>query len=116
MGAFGTGVATETCGQVGTSTVKSTVSIQNVASILSAWAFGALAVALKAMLSVPPPKRGLAGSVEIEMMIVDVMAWDAMWSRSSVAGSVSIAWVIVPAAMKGARSCGIRAVSALVAV
>ena len=60
------------------------------------------------MLSVPPPNRGEAGSLEMEMVVVDVMFCDAMWSRSRVLGSVSMACVMVPAVMKGARFCGIR--------
>src|SRR5215471_6154659 len=107
--------------KIGTSTVKSTVSIQNVASIFTVWAFGAvpLAAALpsrKAMLSVPPPNRGAAGWLEMEMVVVDVMFCEAMWLRTRVLGSVSMAWVMVPAAIKGARFCGIRAVLLVAAV
>ncbi len=42
------------------------------------------------------------------------MFCDAMWLRSRVLGSSSMACVIVPAATKDVRSCGIRAVSFLV--
>src|SRR5580704_15745116 len=48
--------------------------------------------------------------------VVWVMCWPAMALRSTVFGSVSIAWVMVPAAMKGVRSCGMRAVPVAVAV
>src|SRR6266516_642580 len=105
--------------KIGTSMVNSTVSIQNVAAMFTVWAFGALAVASpfrKAMLTVPPPNRGTAGWLEMEMMVVDVMACDAMWLRSRVLGSVSIACVMVPAAMKEVRFCGIRAVLLVAAV
>ena len=43
------------------------------------------------MLSVPPPNSGEAGSVEMTMTVVDVMVCDAMWLRSSVLGSSSMA-------------------------
>ena len=55
---------------------------------------GALAVGLpsrKAMLSVPPPNSGDAGAVEMVITVVEVMVWEAMWLRSRVAGSDSIA-------------------------
>ena len=68
------------------------------------------------MLSVPPPNRGEAGSLEMKMTVVDVMFCDAMWLRSRVLGSVSMACVMVPAVMKGARFCGIRGVLSSVAV
>src|SRR5580704_15934859 len=104
--------------KTGTSMVYSTVSIQNVASIRTALALGLAAAgspSRKAMLSVPPPNRGEAGSLEMEMTVVDVMFCDAMWLRSRVLGSVSMAWVMVPAVMKGARFCGIRGVLSSVA-
>src|SRR5262249_22986038 len=44
------------------------------------------------------------------MTVVDVMVCDAMCLRSRVLGSSTIACVIVPAAMKDVRSCGILAV------
>src|SRR5215467_6186562 len=44
------------------------------------------------------------------MTVVDVIVCDAMWLRSRVLGSSIIACVIVPAAMKDVRSCGILAV------
>src|SRR5215469_15371308 len=101
--------------KIGTLMANSTVSIQNVASILRVWAFGCagMAAALpsrKAMLSVPPPIRGAAGALEMEMTVVEVIVCDAMWLRRRVLGSVSIACVMVPAAIKEVRSCGIRAV------
>src|ERR1035438_10094136 len=105
--------------KTGTSMVNSTVSIQNVASIFVVWAFGVVAVALpsrKAMLSVPPPNRGEAGSLEMEMMVVDVMDCDAMWLRSRVLGLVSIACGRGAAVNEGGRVCGIRAVLASAAV
>src|SRR5689334_541480 len=68
------------------------------------------------MLSAPPPNRGVAGSVEMSISVVDVMVCDAMWLRRKVLGSSSIACVIVPAGMKDVRSCGIRGVFLLDAV
>src|SRR5215472_5973765 len=102
--------------KTGTSTENSTVSIQNVAPIRTALAFGLLPAGSpcrNAMLSVPPPNRGAAGSVEMSISVVDVMFCDAMWLRRKVLGSSSIACVIVPAATKDVRSCGIRTVSLL---
>ena len=65
----------------------------------------------KAMLSVPPPNvKGAAGLVEMTMVVVDVMVCDAMWLRRNVLGSFSMACVIVPAAAKDVRSCGMRGV------
>ena len=78
--------------KMGTSMVNSTTSIQNTACIFTASAFGSLAVGLpsrKAMLPVPPPNSGAAGSVEMTMTVVDVMVCDAMWLRRSVLGSSS---------------------------
>ena len=68
------------------------------------------------MLSVPPPNRGEAGSLEMEMTVVEMMVCDAMWLRRRVLGSVSMACVMVPAVMNGVRFCGIRAVLSSVAV
>src|SRR5579859_3283159 len=90
-----------------------TVSIQNVAVICVVCAFGLAAVLSprrKAMLSVPPPKSGLAGLVAMEMTAVEVMVWPAMASRRIVLGSSRMAWVIVPSLMNGVRSWGIRRV------
>src|SRR6266581_69278 len=104
---------------MGTWMENCTVSIQNVASILIACAFGPPAAALptrKAMLSVPPPTSGAAGWLETEIVVVEMTFCDAMWLRRIVLGSFSMACVIVPAAMKEVRSCGIRGVSLLVAV
>ena len=60
------------------------------------------------MLSVPPPKSGAAGAVEIEMPIVSSTVSPWLASRSTLFGSVSMAWVIVPRLMNDVRSCGIR--------
>ena len=68
------------------------------------------------MLSVPPPKRGAAGAVEMEMMVVLVMCWVAMWLRRMELGSSRMAWVMEPAAMNAVRSCGMRGVAWAVAV
>ncbi len=68
------------------------------------------------MFSAPPPNSGVAGLVEMVITVVWVMCWPAMALRSTVLGSVSIAWVMVPAAMKLVRSCGIRAEPCAVAV
>src|SRR5215469_4768969 len=109
----------------GTTMTCSTVSIQNVAVICKACAFGPAAAGLvkaagsprrKAMLSAPPPNSGVAGLVETKIVVVEVMFCDAIWLRRSVLGSVNMACVMVPAAMKRVRSCGIRAVLLVVAV
>src|SRR5580704_12324481 len=100
--------------KVGTSMVNSTVSIQKTACLLTASAFGSLAVGLprrKAMFWVPPPNSGAAGWVAMTITVVDVMVCDAMWLRRNVLGSSSMACVIVPASTNDVRSCGMRAVS-----
>src|SRR5208337_2465007 len=82
----------------GTTIWDSTVSIQNVACMVSACAFGpgpgggALispsccscarvsaegSPSKKAMLSAPPPNRGVAGFVVMEIVVVDTIVWDA---------------------------------------
>src|SRR5215467_12716225 len=102
--------------KIGTSIENSTVSIQNTESIFTALAFGLLLAgspSRNAMLSVPPPKRGATAAVATSMTVVDVMVCDAMWLRSRVLGSSIIACVIVPAATKDVRSCGILGVSLL---
>ena len=48
--------------------------------------------------------------------MVEVMFWLAMSLRRTVLGSSRMACVIVPAAMKGARFCGIRSVSLVAAI
>lgn len=105
--------------KIGMMIMCSTVSIQNVAAIRTASAFGAVAAGLpskKAMLSVPPPNNGAVGLVEIWIVVVEMMFCDAMWLRRSVLGSVNMACVMVPAAMKGVRFCGMRNVLLLLAV
>jgi hypothetical protein len=111
--------------KIGTTMTCSTISIQNVAVIFNVWAFGPAATGLvnaagspsrKAILSAPPPNSGAAGLVEMEIVVVAMMFSGAMWLRRSVLGSVNIACVMVPAAMKEVRSCGIRGVLLLVAV
>jgi hypothetical protein len=52
----------------------------------------------------------------MEMMVVEVMFCDAIWSRRSELGSSSIFCVMVPAAIKDVRSCGIRGVPLVAAV
>src|ERR1700674_250591 len=68
------------------------------------------------MFGVPPPNIGAGCCVEMEMMVVEMMFCDAMWSRRTELGSSSIFCVIVPAAMKDVRSCGIRGVPLLAAI
>src|SRR5271166_5346357 len=68
------------------------------------------------MLSAPPPNNGLAGFVAMEIVVVERIFCEAMWLRSSVFGSSSIFWVMVPAAMKLVKSWGMRAVPLLLAV
>ena len=61
------------------------------------------------MFAGPPPKagaggaaargprgRGVLGFVEITRVMVCVMVWFAIWLRSTVFGSLRMAWVIVP--------------------
>jgi hypothetical protein len=62
--------------QAGTVIFSETVSIQNIAVIRIALAFGAVAAlspSRNAMLSVPPPKSGSSGSVLIMITVVEVM-------------------------------------------
>jgi hypothetical protein len=99
-----------------------TVSIQKVAVIWTALALalGALVPvppvpSRKAMLAVPPPSSGLAGVVETLKTMVLVMCLSTLALRSTVFGSSSMAWVMVPAATNLVRSCGIRGVSLLAA-
>ena len=54
--------------------------------------------------------------MEIKSVVVDMMFCVAMWLRRIVLGSSNMACVIVPWVMNELRSCGIRAVSLLVAV
>src|SRR6516165_1644852 len=92
--------------KIGTSMENSTVSIQNTASIFTALALGLLPAgspSRKATLSVPPPNNGVAGWVEMRMTVVEVMVCEAMWLRSKVLGSSSIACVMVPAVTKDVR-------------
>src|SRR5262245_20830950 len=75
--------------KIGTSMENSTVSVQNVAPIRTALAFGLLLAgspSRNAMLSVPPPNRGAPGAVEMSISVVDVMFCDAMWLRRKVLG------------------------------
>src|ERR1019366_4790603 len=100
---------------------SSTVSIQKTATICTAWAFGALAAAWpskNAMLSVPPPKKpsGGGGAVEMMMVVVLVIFCLLMASRSNLLGSSNRACVMVSAAIKRLRSCGILGVFGFVAV
>src|SRR5271165_3609533 len=102
---------------------SSTVSIQKIADICSAWAFGLVAPACpsrKAMLSTPPPKEGGGGggggAVEMMMAIVFVIFCLLTIWRSTVFGSSRMACVMVPAAMNLVRSCGILGVFGSVAV
>ena len=84
-----------------------TVSIQNVAVIWTALAFGVVTRGLpckKAILAAPPPNSGGGGAVETVKTTVFVMVCPAMASRSTVLGSFNIAWVIVPVAMNFVRS------------
>src|SRR5882757_3221938 len=103
----------------GTWTVYSTVSIQKVDSITTACALGEVAFASpsrKAMLPVPPPNSGGAGTVETVIAVLEVTLRPVRWVLSRLTGLFSIAWVIVPALMNGVRSCGIRAVPPAAAV
>src|SRR5580700_3163432 len=70
------------------------------------------------MLSVPPPKsdRGGTGTVEITIATVLMIFCRLMWLRSKLLGSFKRSCVMVPAAMKLVRSCGILNVSVLLAV
>ena len=68
------------------------------------------------MLAVPPPSSGAVGLVETVKTVVLVMVCPLMAARSTVLGSVSMAWVMVPAAMNLPRSCGSLGVSVLAAV
>src|ERR1700737_5022805 len=63
-----------------------------------------------------PPDSGEPGLVEMAITTVWVMFWFAIWFRNTVFGSSRIACVMVPAAMKGVRSCGMRGVVLSVAV
>src|SRR5271168_3243083 len=99
--------------------VVSTVSIQKIAAICKVWAFGALAAAWpskKAMLSTPPPKSGGVGAVEMIIAIVLSIFCLATTSLSNLFGLSNNCCVIVPAAIKLLRSCGILGVFGLVAV
>ena len=105
----------------GTTILCCTVSIQNVADIWTALAFGpefgpAAVPSRKAILAVPPPNSGDVGVVETVKTIVLVMVFPTLALRKMVFGSVNIAWVIVPAAMNLVRSCGNLGVSLLDAV
>lgn len=68
------------------------------------------------MLAVPPPTSGAVGAVETVKRVVLVMVWPLRALRRTVLGSVSMAWVMVPAVMNLLRSCGSRGVSVLEAV
>lgn len=68
------------------------------------------------MLAVPPPNSGLVGVVETVKKVVLVMVFPSLALRNTVFGSVSVAWVIVPAAMNLVRSCGSLGVSVADAV
>src|SRR5277367_3941554 len=99
--------------------VVSTVSIQKIAAICKVCAFGALAAvwpSKNAMLSTPPPKSGGVGAVEMIIAIVLMIFCVAMTSLSSLFGLSNNCCVIVPAAMKLLRSCGILGVFVLAAV
>lgn len=117
--------------KTGTVIVCSTVSIQKTALISKAWAFGRLGSgsslsfpSRKAILSVPPPNSGLgglgflrpAGFVDIKMAIVEMIFCALTILLRIEFGLSNMSCVIVPALMKGVRSCGIRAVPWLVAV
>jgi len=85
----------------------STVSIQNVAVILTALALGLVELgspSKKAILSVPPPNTGDRGEVDTVKVIVSVIVLPSKASRRTVFGSFNMAWVIVPAAMNFVRS------------
>src|ERR1700689_1797889 len=94
--------------------VYSTVSIQNVADICVALAFGVAfpvgSPSRKAMLSVPPPNSGAAGMGLMLIARNGVTFWWAMWLARIRLGLSRMSWVIVPAATKEVRSCGIRSV------
>src|SRR3954471_5498341 len=70
----------------------------------------------KAMLPVPPPMTGATARVSILMVVVSTMFCPAIALRRTLFGSSRMACVIVPAAMKLERSCGILGVGVLVAV
>ena len=93
--------------KIGMRSLCCTVSIQNVADIVTASALGLVIAALpsrKAILSVPPPNTNPSGDEAAVNTIVWVIVWPAIASRRTALGSSRIAWVIVPAAMKGVRS------------
>ena len=98
-----------------------TSSTQNVADIWTALAFGPEFVPAevpwrKAMLAVPPPNSGVVGIVETVKTVVLVIVFPSLALRNTVFGSVSMAWVIVPAAINLVRSCGSLGVSVADAV
>lgn len=79
------------------------------ADICTALALGpapAEAPSRKAMLAVPPPNSGAVGAVATVKTVVLAMVNPWLALRSTVFGSVNIAWVMVPAAMNLVRSCG----------
>ena len=63
------------------------------------------------MSAIPPPISGLAGTVETVKVVELVMVLPTLSLRNTVFGSVSMAWVMVFAAMNWLRSCGNLAVS-----
>ena len=58
------------------------------------------------MFAVPPPSSGAVGIVEILIVVVLLMVFPLLASRSTWFGSSRMAWVIVPALMNVVRSCG----------
>lgn len=95
--------------KTGTTSLCSTVSIQNVALICTALALGPVCGPLappcrNAMFAVPPPSSGAWGVVDTVKTIVLVMTWPLIALRSTVFGSVRMSCVIVPAAMNFVKS------------